>query len=285
MSERPIPWSREEVEATVADYFHMLKLELAGQRFSKAEHRRALLKMLDGRSAPAVELKHCNISAILIELGCPYIEGYKPRGNYQSLLFEVVADRVEKDDLFNRVALDAVERPAIPPILKGPAQIIEEPPALRPHAAHSPKAAYDRGKAPVKRDYLAREARNRELGLAGEEFVVAIERARLIAAGKERLADRVDHVSMSRGDGLGFDVLSFEATGADRFVEVKTTAFGKETPFYLSRGEIEFSKQYSASFQLYRLFDFRREPRLFQLKGAVDRHCHLDPVTFVARFD
>lgn len=284
MSVRPLPWSREEVEATVADHFHMLTLELAAQRYSKAEHRRALLKVLDGRSASAVELKHCNISAILIELGCPYIEGYKPRGNYQSLLFEVVADRVEKDDLFNRLAMEAVERPAAPPIVTGPLEIIEEPPALRPHAAHAPLVNYHRERVPIKRDYLAREARNRQLGLAGEEFVVAMERARLIAAGKERLAERVDHVAVSRGDGLGFDVLSFETTGADRFVEVKTTSFGKETPFYLSRGEIEFSKQYSVSFQLYRVFDFRQQPRLFQLKGAVDRQCHLDPVTFVARF-
>ena len=43
-------WSREEVEATVADYFSMLEAELAGTRYDKTEHRRQLLPMLDARS-------------------------------------------------------------------------------------------------------------------------------------------------------------------------------------------------------------------------------------------
>ena len=61
-------WSREEVEATVADYFHMLTLELAAQQYNKTEHRHALLTKLDDRTNAAVELKHQNISAILLEL-------------------------------------------------------------------------------------------------------------------------------------------------------------------------------------------------------------------------
>ena len=36
-------WSRIEVEATVADYFHMLVMELSGQSYNKTAHRRALL--------------------------------------------------------------------------------------------------------------------------------------------------------------------------------------------------------------------------------------------------
>ncbi len=35
-------WIREEVEATVADYFHMLTMELAGQEYNKSKHRRRL---------------------------------------------------------------------------------------------------------------------------------------------------------------------------------------------------------------------------------------------------
>jgi hypothetical protein len=87
-------WSREEVEATVADYFHMLTLALAGQQYNKTGHRRALMKKLDERTEGSVELKHQNISAVLNELGYPYIPGYKPLGNYQSLLFDVIADRL-----------------------------------------------------------------------------------------------------------------------------------------------------------------------------------------------
>jgi hypothetical protein len=48
----------------------MLTLELAGQRYNKSAHRRELLQKLNGRSNGAVELKHQNISAVLLDLNC-----------------------------------------------------------------------------------------------------------------------------------------------------------------------------------------------------------------------
>ncbi len=56
---RPLPaaWSREEVEATVADYLDMLSAELQGQAYSKAAHRRQLLPLLQDRSEGAIERK------------------------------------------------------------------------------------------------------------------------------------------------------------------------------------------------------------------------------------
>jgi len=74
-------WSREEVEAAVSDYFDMLAMELRGQPFNKAEHNRNLQKLLKNRPKGSIERKHQNISAVLIELGYPYIDGYKPLGN------------------------------------------------------------------------------------------------------------------------------------------------------------------------------------------------------------
>ncbi|MCK6427585.1 MAG: DUF3883 domain-containing protein, partial [Burkholderiaceae bacterium] len=138
--------------------------------------------------------------------------------------------------------------------------------------------------AGLRRDYLDREARNRSLGTAGEAFVVEFERYRLHAVGAKRLSERVEHVSDTRGDGLGYDVLSFETDGRERFIEVKTTAFGKETPFFISRSEVEFSGAFADQFHLYRLFDFRRRPRMFDLAGDVQQRCSLDAVSFLARF-
>ena len=106
----------------------------------------------------------------------------------------------------------------------------------------------------------------------------------LRALGKSLLANKVEHVSKTKGDGLGFDIHSFEANGQERFIEVKTTAFGKETPFFLTRGEVAFAKEHDDQFQLYRLFDFRREPRMFALPGQVGLHCALSPVNFIAQF-
>jgi hypothetical protein len=274
-------WSREEVEATVADYLHMLTMELTGQQYSKTDHRRKLIRLLNNRSEGAVERKHQNISAILIEFGCPYISGYKPLGNYQDLLHKVVADRLKDNDLFDRAALAAVQMPAAAPLPNNFAKVLVESPRLS-LSAREPDAPKIR--SAVKRDYIDREARNTSLGRAGELFVVHFERWRLISGGHERLATKVEHVAETQGDGLGFDVLSFDTTGKEKLIEVKTTSFGKETPFFITRNEVDLSRSEADHFHLYRLFDFRKEPHLFSFRGPVDKHCHLDPITFQAHF-
>ena len=82
----PNAWSNIEVELIVADYFKMLSSELKGENYSKATHRRSLLPLLANRSDGSVEFKHQNISAVLVNLGQPYIKGYLPRFNYQKIL-------------------------------------------------------------------------------------------------------------------------------------------------------------------------------------------------------
>ncbi len=47
-------WSHAEVETTVADYFEMLEAERSGLPYSKAQHRKALLKLLDKRTEAAI---------------------------------------------------------------------------------------------------------------------------------------------------------------------------------------------------------------------------------------
>ena len=274
-------WSRLEVEAIVADYLKMLSLELGGQTYNKAGHRRALQQKLNARSDGSIEFKHCNISAVMIDLGFPYIRGYQPRSNYQALLYEVVESQVNRMASLDALALAAVEQPAASPEVVDFAKVKTDSPTLRHTASESnPQREY----TPTKRDYLARESRNASLGLAGEEFVVRYEHWRLNQLGKPTLADRVEHVSKTKGDGLGYDVLSFELDGKERFIEVKTTAFGKETPFFVSRNELNFSRDAAEQFSLCRLFEFRQTPRLFSLAGALDQHCMLDPATYRASF-
>ena len=59
-------WSANEVALIVADYFLMLKAELSGEPYSKAQHNRELRPLLNGRSKSSVEFKHQNISAVLV---------------------------------------------------------------------------------------------------------------------------------------------------------------------------------------------------------------------------
>ena len=130
-------WSREEVEATVADYLQMLTMELTSQQYSKTDHRRKLIQLLNNRSNGAIERKHQNISAVLIELGCPYISGYKPLGNYQELLFTVISDRLKNSDLFDQAAQAAAQMPAAVPVSDDFSKVLVQPPKLA-HTAREP---------------------------------------------------------------------------------------------------------------------------------------------------
>lgn len=277
-------WSRIEVEAAVADYLDMLALELRGEPFNKANHNRDLLRVLDGRTRGAIERKHQNISAILIELGYPYIDGYKPLRNYQELLREVVEERLLSapaldDEIASLVISPPPPAPPFPDILGICVPVPVPDRKNRTSIYESPGTAARQ----IKRNYLEIEARNSALGLAGEQLVVRYEQERLSRAGRDRLADKIIHISVMESGSSGFDVLSYETDGCERLIEVKTTRFGALTPFFASRNEVELSDRRNANYQLYRLFKFSEQPKLFMLPGSLKRTCQLDPVSFSAR--
>jgi hypothetical protein len=274
-------WSRYEVEATVAAYLDMLVLEREGLPFKKAERRRALQALLEGRSEPAIERKHQNISAILIELGLPYINGYKPLFNYQGLLREIVESQIgAKPELPAAIEAELARPIAVASVDDILARLVD-PPDPRPRRRHVREKHPPRyGGAP--KDYVALEARNSALGRAGELFAVNFEKARLVRAGQERLADDVEHVSVTRGDGDGYDIRSFDPDGRKRLIEVKTTGYGAYTPFFVSPNELEVSRHSGDLYHVYRLYDFRQDARLFVLRGPMDRALNLEPSQFRA---
>lgn len=283
MATRGAAWSRLEVEATVASYFTMLELGIRGEPFSKTAHRNSLLPLLNNRSPGAVERKHQNISAILIEEGIPYITGYKPLGNYQNLLREVVLEQLG-DRFETRAVIEAeVLRAPPPPTFDDILAALVDPPAPRPGMNRAPRTASPRVRAPA--DYLLMEARNQALGIAGERFVLDLERARLEAAGHGALAARVSHVSIERGDGLGYDILSFEPDTQERLIEVKTTRFGEYTPFYVTSNELEVSRRERVRYHLYRVHSFGPAAKLFTVSGPLDDGFHLDPSAYRARIN
>jgi hypothetical protein len=216
-------------------------------------------------------------------MGIPYIEGYKPLFNYQrALLPAAVSDYLKNNpDLQSLFAADSELMP-VTPTVEDFLSVWEEPPAPQDRKAPvvaEPRAIYN----PVGINYLEREARNQLLGDAGEQFILNFERARLIRAGKESLADRIEQVSVTVGPSAGFDIKSFEENGTDRYIEAKTTKYGKSTPFYVTPNELRFSRDNASRYYLYRLFKFREAPRLFALNGHMEDWCILAPSEFIAR--
>jgi hypothetical protein len=274
-------WSWFECEVLVADYFAMLEKELRGEAYSKTTHRNALISQLKERNKGSIEFKHQNVSAILVELGEPYIKGYKPRFNYQSQLISVVkahigSRRIQFEALMSAFADSAPEKTPV-----DWEAVLDQDIPERIAEVREPVRAYKATRI----SFAAREAANRKLGERGERFALDFERSRLGALLRGDLADRVEWRSREQGDGLGYDILSFDAqSGEERFLEVKTTNSGKYFPFYLSRNELDFSRQHTSQYSLYRVFDFSDQARLFALDGAIDEHVNLEPSVYKAGF-
>lgn len=274
-------WSRDEVEATAGDYFAMLRDELAGLRLNKAEHNERLRRLLQNRSKGSVEFKHANISAVLTLYGYPYIDGYKPRFNFQALLEQVVLEYLDHNrDFFDPLITGPVLNPRTSPDPSGieVGRLVEMPPdSMRiPMTVWSPTARIARF------DFVARDAANRDLGRRGEEFVVELERRRLHDGGQRDLVKRIEWTAHVKGDGAGYDVRSFNPDGTPRLIEVKTTGLGKYFPFNVTVNEVRCSEARPREFHLYRVFNFGVDARLYMLPGSLSSSCHLDATQYRA---
>jgi hypothetical protein len=93
----------------------------------------------------------------------------------------------------------------------------------------------------------------------------------------------VEWVTQTAGDGLGFDVLSFDdADDSEKLVEVKTTGLGGCFPFSVTATEVRCSEDQAAKFHLFRVFDFAHGPRVYVLSGSLRRVCRLEATVFRA---
>jgi len=124
---------------------------------------------------------------------------------------------------------------------------------------------------------VERDFRNRQLGKAGEEFVVDLERERLAHRDRDDLARKVRWVAAEDGDGAGFDVLSFDTQGSERLIEVKTTNGAAQTPFFLTRNEIEVAGERPEHWHLYRVHLFAQQPQIFTARPPLDKALAMSP--------
>lgn len=136
--------------------------------------------------------------------------------NYQALLAEIVYGRVLADRELAAMAEQEVQAAASIRPVSEILDRIDDPP--EPVELKYPLLK-ERLKVPGNRrtriNYFELESQNSSLGRAGEEFIVRFEQARLQQLGKDALADRVEHIAVTEGDGAGFDIRSFEPDGTE----------------------------------------------------------------------
>ena len=273
------PWTDEENDLIVADYLAMLADDISVRRYTKAEHCRALLPLLNDRSEGSVEFKHQNISAALKGLGEDWLPGYRPAFNFQMTLVDAVARWLALNPawLGRQPGLQSAAG------LRVSAQIwIGPPPTL---SNQPPPQELDQMlHIAAKFDVAGRDERNRALGRAGEERMLAHERAALRTAGRDDLARKVRWVSEEDGGGAGYDIASFASDGLPRLIEVKTTNGWERTPFHITRNELAVAEEHRSEWRLFRLWNFSREPKAFELHPPLDAHVSLTATTFQAGF-
>jgi hypothetical protein len=266
-------WADDELALIIADYFAMLNDETSGKPYSKAEHNRLLQRQID-RTQGSIEFKHQNISAVLFKLGLRRIVGYLPAANYQHAIIPAIERYLSEHPAAlhpERIVEGIAERQGL---------FVDKPPPLLPISP--PRADMQRlirKFNPVERDF-----RNRKLGREGEELVFHFERQRLQQQDRADLARKVKWVSEELGDGAGYDILSFDAKGKERLLEVKTTVGADVTPFYITRNELSVAAERPDVFRLCRVFDFTAHPRMFELTPPLENFVHLSPLSYEASF-
>ena len=267
-------WNDDELDAIVADYFSMLRAELSRQHYVKSHHSAVLMQQI-GRTHRSVEFKHQNISAVLEEMGLPWIVGYKPKRNYQASIFGAI-DRYlssNEDIVYHQLP------PKVLAVADDGATFVDtpklEPQSDRPWQLERLVRKFD----PVERDL-----RNRSLGRAGEEFVLEVERKKLEKFQRLDLLKKIRWISAEEGDGAGYDILSFEPNGRELLIEVKTTNGAARTPFFISENERQRAAASSESWRLYRVHLFAQNPRIFQISPPLNKTLNLRPDTWRASF-
>lgn len=271
-------WSRAEIEAAVAAYVSMLEREIRGEVYLKREVVRDLQPLLPARSRGSIERKFQNISAVLEEQGCDWIDGYKPLTHYQHDLREVVSAHVGPTRRIGE-AIAAYEDSALP--APSPRPLATDDvlvPVPTASARREQRTSVGLTGSPLA---AMRDFKKRRLGSAGEAWVIDLERERLMRHEREDLAESVRWVAVEDGDGAGYDIRSFRPDGSERLIEVKTTNLGVRTPFYITRWEIEVARQRPEAYSLYRVHGFARDPRIYVLDGNVEERARLEAKVFL----
>jgi hypothetical protein len=131
-------------------------------------------------------------------------------------------------------------------------------------------------------NYVENEKTRKRIGDFGELLVLKFEQEKLRELGSNR---RPEHVAKTKGDGEGYDILSFNESDEELFIEVKTTTGNFDAPFFITKNELEKSIIEKERFYLYRLFNFNEKDdsaKFLVIQGSLETLC-INPVLYRVR--
>lgn len=106
--------------------------------------------------------------------------------------------------------------------------------------------------------YVHLRAYQAEIGIMGEEFIIAGEKKKLQHTDYH---NKIRHVSKTN-DAAGYDILSYEVDGTELYIEVKTTDKNHDF-FYLTQNELITAlelKKIGKKYLIYRVVNIMTEP-------------------------
>lgn len=190
---------------------------------------------------------------------------------------------------FNEIADDAVEYTAKEINLTlDPSKVTVtkvEVPKIKKKRVHNDKRTIAKDV-----NYARRHKNLKKIGDVGELLAIEVERKRLVAEGRPDLAERIEHVSRTIGDGLGFDILSFEKFGTEyreKYIEVKSTTGGKNKPFDVTANEVDVSEEKGDQYCIYRFYGLSsaaKEIRYYECSGSISENFALEATAFKAYY-
>lgn len=138
-------------------------------------------------------------------------------------------------------------------------------------------------------DYVQMAGHKTKQGRHTEELVMQIEKQRLETDPMLKdYADKIEHVSKNNGDGDGYDIRSYtcndEGEIVEYYIEVKSTTGGINTPFYMSKNELEVLKGKEAAGEfcaIYRLFNNGEGEWNYYIIDNPTKNIECDPIQYL----
>ncbi|UPA29939.1 DUF3883 domain-containing protein [Terrisporobacter glycolicus] len=118
------------------------------------------------------------------------------------------------------------------------------------------------------------------VGQKGERIVFSYEKRVLREAGKNDLAKKVTIVSL-KDDSLGYDVISYDFDGNEKFIEVKsTTSLPNKIDFYITHNELQVARE-EEKYLIYLVYNVDSEnPKIHVLDKSVLTEEYLEPINY-----
>ena len=129
-------------------------------------------------------------------------------------------------------------------------------------------------------DFAKVQKSKNKTGKLGELIVLDL----LTEEAKLKGLKKPEHVSLTRGDGLGYDILAYDSVGDEIHVEVKTSKGKYADGFDISSNEVAASQVKDSVYKIYRVYALNtktKECKLQVYEGPIaDESCKLVPTQF-----